>query len=226
MIVNVATKMVLEVPEGSRGKGPTAYRRGPPRRGEPAVAGGASGEHFWFQSKLSGQCVSVFEGRREPERRSSSRRNSPGAMRTISCGRSRWRTEPDQGGGGLPNGRASVLGGKGCPFSPRFGRSTRPCRPWHTRAFRTRVSARGLALALLIQYLRADPGPRNFTVARGTPGDDPAVNWVERPDGASDPNQQKRTSPCFGSCRDSVVIHRQEGAAPGRSTVCGDATIN
>ena len=28
--------------------------------------------------------------------------------------------------------------------------------------------------------------------------------------------QQTRTSPCFGSCRDSAVIHRQEGAAPGR----------
>ena len=39
VIVNVATKMVLEVPEGSREK-VRAHRRGPPRRGEPAVAGG------------------------------------------------------------------------------------------------------------------------------------------------------------------------------------------
>jgi hypothetical protein len=38
--------------------------------------------------------------------------------------------------------------------------------------------------------------------------------------------QQKRTSPCFGSCSDSAVIHRQDGAAPGRRPVCGGATIN
>jgi hypothetical protein len=49
---------------------------------------------------------------------------------------------------------------------------------------------------------------------------------VERPDGGLRPEQQKRTAPCFGSCRDSVVIHRQEGAAPGRSPVRGDATID
>ena len=65
VIVNVATKMVLEVPEGSREQGAQAHRRGPLRRGEPAVAGGASGEHFWLRSKLSGQYISVVEGRRD-----------------------------------------------------------------------------------------------------------------------------------------------------------------
>ncbi len=65
MIVNVATKMVLEVPEGSREKGARLIaeaRRDAENQRWQVVR---SGEHFWFQSKLSGQCVSVFEGRRD-----------------------------------------------------------------------------------------------------------------------------------------------------------------
>ncbi len=65
VIVNVATKMVLEVPEGSREKGARLIaeaRRDAENQRWQVVR---SGEHFWLQSKLSGQCVSVFEGRRD-----------------------------------------------------------------------------------------------------------------------------------------------------------------
>ena len=65
VIVNVATKMVLEVPEGSREKGARLIaeaRRDAENQRWQVVR---SGEHFWLRSKLSGQCVSVFEGRRD-----------------------------------------------------------------------------------------------------------------------------------------------------------------
>jgi hypothetical protein len=65
VIVNVATKMVLKVPEGSREKGARLIaeaRRDAENQLWQVVR---SGEHFWLQSKLSGQCVSVFEGRRD-----------------------------------------------------------------------------------------------------------------------------------------------------------------
>ena len=65
VIVNVATKMVLEVPEGYREKGARLIaeaRRDAENQRWQVVR---SGEHFWLRSKLSGQCVSVFEGRRD-----------------------------------------------------------------------------------------------------------------------------------------------------------------
>ena len=65
VIVNVATKMALEVPEGSREKGArliTGDRRDAENQPWQVVR---SGEHFWLRSKLSGQFVSVFEGRRD-----------------------------------------------------------------------------------------------------------------------------------------------------------------
>ena len=65
VIVNVATKMVLEVPEGSREKGARLIagdRRDAENQPWQVVR---SGEHFWLRSKLSGQYVSVFEGRRD-----------------------------------------------------------------------------------------------------------------------------------------------------------------
>ena len=43
---------------------------------------------------------------------------------TISCGRSRWRTEPDQGGGGLPKGR----GAPSCASAQRAEAALRPDR--------------------------------------------------------------------------------------------------
>ena len=65
MIVNVATKMAFEVPEGSREKGARLIagdRRDAENQPWQVVR---SGEHFWLRSKLSGQYVSVFEGRRD-----------------------------------------------------------------------------------------------------------------------------------------------------------------
>jgi hypothetical protein len=65
VIVNVATKMALEVPEGSREKGARliAWDRLDVENQRWQVV--RSGEHFWLRSKLSGQYVSVFEGRRD-----------------------------------------------------------------------------------------------------------------------------------------------------------------
>jgi hypothetical protein len=65
VIVNVATKMALEVPEGSREKGARLIawdRRDEENQRWQVVR---SGQHFWLRSKLSGQYVSVFEGRRD-----------------------------------------------------------------------------------------------------------------------------------------------------------------
>jgi hypothetical protein len=65
VIVNVATKMALEVPEGSREKGArlVAGERHDEEKQLWQVV--RSGQHFWLRSKLSGQYVSVFEGRQD-----------------------------------------------------------------------------------------------------------------------------------------------------------------
>jgi hypothetical protein len=65
VVVNVATKMVLEVLEGSREKG--ARLNASDRHDKENQRWGVvrSGEHFWLRSKLSGQYVSVSDGRRD-----------------------------------------------------------------------------------------------------------------------------------------------------------------
>jgi hypothetical protein len=65
VIVNVATKMTLQLPEGSREKGArlSAGDRSDADNQRWQVV--RSGEHFWLRSKLSGQFASVFEGRRD-----------------------------------------------------------------------------------------------------------------------------------------------------------------
>ena len=65
VIVNVATKTALEVPEGSREKGVRliAWDRLDEENQRWQVV--RSGQHFCLRSKLSGQYVSVFEGRRD-----------------------------------------------------------------------------------------------------------------------------------------------------------------
>lgn len=65
VVVNVATKMALEVPEGYREKSARliAWDRDDKENQRWQVL--RSGEHFWLRSKLSGQYVSVFEGRRD-----------------------------------------------------------------------------------------------------------------------------------------------------------------
>jgi hypothetical protein len=65
VIVNVATKMPLEVPEGSHEKGARliAWDRLDEENQRWQVV--RSGQHFWLRSKRSGQYVSVFEGWRD-----------------------------------------------------------------------------------------------------------------------------------------------------------------
>src|SRR5262249_27155037 len=65
VIVNVATKMALDVPEGSREKGVRliVWDRHDEENQRWQVE--RSGEHFRLRSKLSGQYVSVLEGRRD-----------------------------------------------------------------------------------------------------------------------------------------------------------------
>jgi hypothetical protein len=65
VIVNVATNMTLQLPQGSREKGArlsAGDRRDADNQRWQMVR---SGEHFWLRSKLSGQFASVFEGRRD-----------------------------------------------------------------------------------------------------------------------------------------------------------------
>jgi hypothetical protein len=65
VILNVVTKMALEVPEGSRKKGvrlSAGDRHGKEDQRWQVVR---SGQHFWLRSKLSGQYVSVSEGQRD-----------------------------------------------------------------------------------------------------------------------------------------------------------------
>jgi hypothetical protein len=65
VIVNVATKMALEVPEGSRKKGVLLSAGDRHDKEDQRWQVVRSGQHFWLRSKLSGQYVSVFEGRRD-----------------------------------------------------------------------------------------------------------------------------------------------------------------
>jgi hypothetical protein len=65
VIVNVATKMVLEVSEGSREKGARLIAEARLDKENQRWQVIRSGPHFWLRSKLSGQNVSVFEGRRD-----------------------------------------------------------------------------------------------------------------------------------------------------------------
>jgi hypothetical protein len=70
VIVNVATKTALEVPEGSREKNARlipgarldAEKQDAKKQLWQVVR---SGEHFWLRSKLSGQCAGVLEERRD-----------------------------------------------------------------------------------------------------------------------------------------------------------------
>jgi hypothetical protein len=67
VFANVATKLALAVPEGSREKGARliAWDRLDAENQRWQVV--RSGERFWLRSKLSGQYVSVFEGRRDAD---------------------------------------------------------------------------------------------------------------------------------------------------------------
>jgi hypothetical protein len=65
VIVNVATKMALEVPEGSRKKGARLCAGDRLDKENQRWQVARSGQHFSLRSKLSGQYVSVLEGRRD-----------------------------------------------------------------------------------------------------------------------------------------------------------------